>query len=118
MGRFWLYNMLLISTGRFWLSIVLFLFKSSHTYATCLFWLSVKVRPLVALNRFNGPLLALQYATFDFNRPLLAINSLNSLFSAQVFTHMHNLVRVNGATANNMSLGVALLLGQRLLDPG
>ena len=114
MGRFWLYNMLLISTGRFWLSIVLFLLKSSHTYATCLFWLSVKVRPLVALNRFNGPLLALQYA-FEFNRPLLAINS---LVSAQVFTHIHSLVRVKGATANNMSLGVALLLGQRLLDPG
>ena len=74
------------------------------------FWLYFK--PLLAINNvFNKPLLA------SIGHFWLLIVSIGC-FLLKFVTHIHSLVRVNGATANNMSLGVALLLGQRLLDPG
>merc|ERR1711951_123423 len=74
------------------------------------FWLYFK--PLLAINNvFNKPPLA------SIGHFWLLIVSIGC-FLLKFVTHIHSLVRVNGATANNVSLGVALLLGQMLLDPG
>ena len=85
---------LLALLGRFWLSLSRFWL--STMFLTSRFWLS----------------------TGHFWLLIVSIGSQLYSFGLSCNTYIHILVRRNGVTAKNVSLGEALLLGQRLLDPG
>ena len=48
-------------------------------------------------------------------RPLVAINSLNRPLLAQVVTHIHSLVRVNGVYSQECELGGCALTGTKAI---